>query len=201
MGLNEKIVELRKAQALSQEELAEKLNVSRQAVSRWETGTAMPDAANLLQLSRLFGVTTDYLLGAEQTGVGERKKTLAEDGRIFPYLMVLEVMAVLLQFMTTVILESGVFAILSCIPFLSLLGGFEYSYRHKTTERTVEVRRFRRKLYQVSAWLGLYFPVRLIVVNTIDWNLLLLRECMVLVLYITVAVCISLSLEKTTIKE
>jgi len=62
MTLYEKIVKLRKAEGLSQEALAEKLNVSRQAVSRWESGTASPDASNILQLSKLFGVTADYLL-------------------------------------------------------------------------------------------------------------------------------------------
>jgi transcriptional regulator with XRE-family HTH domain len=63
--LNEKILTLRKKQGLSQEELAEKLNVSRQAVSRWEVGSAQPDASNILQLSKLFGVTADYLLNDE----------------------------------------------------------------------------------------------------------------------------------------
>lgn len=65
MKLSEKILKLRKRQGLSQEELAEKLNVSRQAVSRWEMGSALPDASNILQLSKLFGVTADYLLNDE----------------------------------------------------------------------------------------------------------------------------------------
>ena len=62
MKLSDKIIKLRKAKGWSQEELAEKLNVSRQAVSRWENGTALPDANNILQLSRLFQVSADYLL-------------------------------------------------------------------------------------------------------------------------------------------
>ena len=62
MKLSEKIVKLRKENGLSQEELAQRLAVSRQAVSRWETDSALPDAANLLQLSRLFSVSADYLL-------------------------------------------------------------------------------------------------------------------------------------------
>ena len=62
MKLAEKIVTLRKQKGLSQEALAEHLNVSRQAVSRWELGTALPDATNILQLSKLFEVSTDYLL-------------------------------------------------------------------------------------------------------------------------------------------
>ncbi len=65
MQLSEKILTLRKQSGMSQEELAEKLNVSRQAVSRWEVGSAQPDASNVLQLSKLFEVTADYLLNDE----------------------------------------------------------------------------------------------------------------------------------------
>lgn len=68
MKLSEKIVNLRKARNMSQEELAENLGVSRQAVSRWEVGSALPDASNILQLSKLFGVSADYLLNDEYKG-------------------------------------------------------------------------------------------------------------------------------------
>ena len=62
MKMPDKIIRLRKANGWSQEELAEKVDVSRQAISRWENGTALPDAQNVLQISKLFHVTTDYLL-------------------------------------------------------------------------------------------------------------------------------------------
>ena len=62
MKLPDKIIKHRKENGWSQEDFAEKLNVSRQAVSRWENGTALPDAQNILQISKLFHVTTDYLL-------------------------------------------------------------------------------------------------------------------------------------------
>lgn len=62
MKLPEKLVTLRKQRGLSQEAVAERLGVSRQAVSRWEQGSAQPDAGNLFQLSRLFQVSADYLL-------------------------------------------------------------------------------------------------------------------------------------------
>ena len=65
MTFAEKVFKLRRQAGLSQEELAEKLSVSRQAISRWEMGIALPDAANLLQLSRLFDVTVDYLIKDE----------------------------------------------------------------------------------------------------------------------------------------
>lgn len=65
MKLNEKIYQLRKNSNMSQEELADKLNISRQALSRWENGTAQPAANNVVEISKLFGVTTDYLLNDE----------------------------------------------------------------------------------------------------------------------------------------
>ena len=65
MILADKIIRLRKKNGWSQEELAEKMNVSRQAVSKWEGAQTVPDLGKVLQLSQLFGVTTDYLLKDE----------------------------------------------------------------------------------------------------------------------------------------
>lgn len=65
MTFAEKLFELRKKNGFSQEELAEKIGVSRQAVSRWEGGETMPDSPNLLTISNLFGVSADYLLRDE----------------------------------------------------------------------------------------------------------------------------------------
>lgn len=61
----DKLIRLRKKNGWSQEELAEKLNVSRQAVSKWEGAQTVPELEKLLQMSALFGVTTDYLLKDE----------------------------------------------------------------------------------------------------------------------------------------
>ena len=62
MILADKIIELRKRQGMSQEELAEKLGVSRQSVSKWEGAQSTPDLNRILQLSEIFGVSTDTLL-------------------------------------------------------------------------------------------------------------------------------------------
>lgn len=64
--LAEKIYEQRKALDLSQEQFAEKLGVSRQAVSKWESGQSMPDLDKIIAMSELFGVTTDFLLKNEK---------------------------------------------------------------------------------------------------------------------------------------
>lgn len=62
MDLSEKVLKLRKANNLSQEELAEQLDVSRQSVSKWESGQSVPEIDKLCMLSNIFNVTTDYLL-------------------------------------------------------------------------------------------------------------------------------------------
>ena len=62
MKLNEKLVALRKEKGLSQLKLAEMMNVSRQAISRWEVGAAVPSSENLKYLSKLYNVSLDYLL-------------------------------------------------------------------------------------------------------------------------------------------
>ena len=62
MEFGEKLQMLRKARGWSQEELAQQINVSRQALSKWESGASIADTENVIALSRLFGVSTDYLL-------------------------------------------------------------------------------------------------------------------------------------------
>lgn len=60
--LSDKIRELRRRSGLSQEELAERIDVSRQAVSKWELGAAVPTADKLVELADYFGVSLDYLM-------------------------------------------------------------------------------------------------------------------------------------------
>jgi len=62
MTLGEKIQALRKQYGISQEQLSAEMRVSRQAISKWEVGESIPDVDNIVQLSDIFNVTTDYLL-------------------------------------------------------------------------------------------------------------------------------------------
>ena len=62
MTFCDKLQALRKNKGLTQEELAEKINVSRAAVAKWEAGQSYPDISNLIQISDLMNVTVDYLL-------------------------------------------------------------------------------------------------------------------------------------------
>lgn len=78
MKIGTKISLHRKKAGYSQEELAAKLNISRQAISRWETGEAIPDTEKIVLLSTLFGVSTDYLLLEEIEDWQEGEKTTSE---------------------------------------------------------------------------------------------------------------------------
>lgn len=207
MKLPDKIVGLRKSNGMSQENLAEKLDVSRQAISRWESGAAMPDANNILQLSKLFDVTTDYLLNDDYQSDNDlpKVKEVQNDnlGQIMIYLVTLEVMILLMQFMTMFILQNVFFAFLSFLPFVAAIGGFEYAYQKKVSSATEKTKNFRRKFYKISAWLGLYFPIRFVIsmlakLYPRPYSVLLL-EVIVLVVYICAATSANLSIDKSYI--
>lgn len=204
MKLSDKLVGLRKSAGMSQEELAEKLNVSRQAVSRWEMGTAMPDAVNILQLSKLFHVTTDYLLNEEYESDADLPQVRAvkadgvHQGMIL--LVTLEVMSLILQFTAAIVLQSTFFTVLSFLPFVAAIGGFEYAYQKKADAQNEKTRQFRRRFYEISVWLGLYFPLRLLVQALMNcyprpYDTLVLEGVLAAV-YLLTAALITLRIEK-----
>ena len=204
MKLSDKLIGLRKSAGMSQEELAEKLNVSRQAVSRWEMGTAMPDAVNILQLSKLFHVTTDYLLNEEYESDADLPQVRAvkadgvHQGMIL--LVTLEVMSLILQFTAAILLQSTFFTVLSFLPFVAAVGGFEYAYQKKADAQNEKTRQFRRRFYEISVWLGLYFPLRLLVQAVMNcyprpYDTLVLEGVLAAV-YLLTAALITLRIEK-----
>lgn len=84
MNIGERIQKLRKSAGMSQEQLSEKLGVSRQAVSKWETGESQPELDKVVKLAEIFGVTADELLGGAKrpAGVPDNMKdnTETDDG-------------------------------------------------------------------------------------------------------------------------
>lgn len=166
MKLYEKILFLRKSKGMTQEELAERLDVSRQAVSRWESGTAMPDAGNILQLANLFEVTTDYLLredhGDKVDAIPAQKPQRGDPQIAVIVLAGIEAMMVLVQGISAFLLQNTVFTVLAMLPFAALVAGFELGWRKRADGADEKARACRVRFYQITAWLGLYFPVRLL---------------------------------------
>ena len=87
MTLSEKLYTLRKQSGLSQEQLAEQLNISRQAISKWESGQAVPETEKLLLLSNYFNVSLDYLLKDEAAPASAPAVSEAERARLLPGLI------------------------------------------------------------------------------------------------------------------
>ena len=79
MKLAEKLFELRKEKGWSQEKLAEQINVSRQSISKWESGQVLPEIEKIIELSKIFQVTTDYLLLDENSEKSSTTVILKED--------------------------------------------------------------------------------------------------------------------------
>lgn len=82
MVLSEKLAALRKEHGYSQLYVAERLNVSRQAISRWEVGSSVPSTENLMELSRLYGVSLDELVGHDAeipTQAATERETVHEE--------------------------------------------------------------------------------------------------------------------------
>ncbi len=86
MELKEKLVNLRKKKGLSQAELAEAIKVSRQAISRWEVGSVIPSADNLVWLSKFYEVSMDELMGVatNDTQPEDEEQQIVSKKQVFP---------------------------------------------------------------------------------------------------------------------
>lgn len=168
MTFGEKLLQLRKEHGLSQEELAEQLNVSRQAISRWEAGNSLPDTVHVVKLSKLFAVTTDYLLHDEYTSdrdipfVRYTENAIKQEHdrkRTFWILVGVQIFGCfwgLYGWLTFGAIYLGLSALL-----INLGGVIVFEIlRHRD-----EIwNRFRARYYRIAIWLSAYFPVRLMVI-------------------------------------
>lgn len=80
-NLNERLKTLRESSNLSQEDVANKLKISRQSISKWELGDAVPDIGKLMELSKIYNVSLDYLVGRDSSEkVKNTKKLCVKSG-------------------------------------------------------------------------------------------------------------------------
>ncbi len=123
MILADKIILQRKKLQMTQEELAEKMNVSRQAVSKWESAQAVPDLERILRLAELFGVTTDYLLKDSEESESFSPSPSSSDSCVRTLKMSEASDFIALRITAAKRIALGVFlCIISVIPLLALGG-------------------------------------------------------------------------------
>lgn len=174
MKLSEKILELRKQHGMSQEDLAERLGISRQAISRWESGTVLPDSVNVLQLSKLFGVTTDYLLNDDY--VDDKKPTEVQVsfkgidmGLHLPFVLLVAFQVMCASYQLIVGFMWGQMKISLYLTAASIIGIvlFQIVYRRNQLGAENSLKYYNR-FHTIAVWLNLYVPIR--------WVMLLLDK-------------------------
>lgn len=207
MVFAEKILLLRQKNGMTQEDLADALQVSRQAVSRWESGSAMPDAQHLLRISDLFEISVDQLLREEPIVMDRsdgRGASASHDDTLFIILITAEVMLLIMELITAYLLQRQFFTVLCFVPFAALLGGFEIGLRRCSVDGAAGYK-IRRRFYTASVWLGLYFPVRLFISTAMGlyprpYSSLLL-EGIIIFAYLSLAFVLTWLLRRITIKD
>jgi len=157
MNISERILHQRKIKGLSQEELADKIGVSRQAVSKWESEQSIPDIDKVVLMSELFEVSSDYLL----RGIEAEKS--AKDLAVSAYLYV--ALATFLNYagvVTTLIVwyeEKSSAALLVGAIFLGL-GGLMFSIGYLNADK--DQAEAKRLFWQINIWGLIFIPLALI---------------------------------------
>lgn len=173
MTFAEKLYTLRKQHQLSQEELADRLGVSRQAISRWEQGTVLPDVPNLIQISRLFSVSTDYLLNDDFASdkdipaVKDTEQQMQKENNRKTALIVLiglHALTFFWELMGYYVYQSVLIVLFGISMSILNIIAFEVGFHLKKADDIEIAGRYRRKYYQISVWLFSLFPIRMVVV-------------------------------------
>ena len=169
MTFAEKIQMLRKEKGWSQEELATRVPISRQAVSKWENGTSMPDTENVLALADLFGVNTDYLLREDCISGDDTPEThhREDTARLEQNRRVAWIVCVGFQYLGlfwivfgTLIDSSVLLPLLGVTIHISAIAGFEFGLHwHCALPDTAAI---RRKFYRISVWAFAWFPCQVL---------------------------------------
>ena len=153
MNIADRIQQLRKNQGMSQEELADRVGVSRQAVSKWESDQSLPDLEKLVLLSEIFETTTDYLLkGIEPAGKGEEWPSavaVSVFAVAWECVGLLAAVTIWLQWQTPLAVGIGLLLVIFGVVFF-LMGQLFH---------TQEKARAKRLCLVPVVWLGLWIPL------------------------------------------
>lgn len=128
MDLGKKIIEMRKNKNLSQEQLAETLNVSRQTISNWENGRFYPDIDALVKISKYFNIALDDLLASDSNVLKHLKVStdIVRSNKNILYAIILNIFLIILFVITGILLEESI-AIIIIIFIISIIS-FSYLF-------------------------------------------------------------------------
>ena len=207
MTFGEKLQQLRRERGWSQEELAAHIPISRQAISKWESGAAMPDPENVVAISRLFGVSTDYLLHDDYAGdqdipaVKDREAALKKRHKWDMAMMILigiQALAFFWQLAGSLIYQNHLIPLLGMTAHIMTIIGFEAGFRYFQKEADEEALSYRRTFYRVGVWLVSLFLCA--AVTRVFWSfyprphLWISERLSPLVLYLPLCIAITLLL-------
>lgn len=163
MKLNEKLLNLRKQKGLSQQELANQLNVSRQSVSKWELSESEPTLNNIIMLSEIFNVSTDYLLKDTENQNDNDKTKLSS---IF---LVIGTLVILLGALTSYMLYQERKDIISLLigVIIQVFGCILFEY-HALKEKDAKA---QKTFLSINIWLITLIPIKYFSEYTITYSL------------------------------
>jgi transcriptional regulator with XRE-family HTH domain len=197
MNIGEKIQQLRKSNNLSQEQLAVQLEVSRQAVSKWELNESTPDTDKIILISRIFSVSTDYLLleNQEVTDVIETEGKLSNDLQRSKSMTIAALFISFLGLIISFYSESfyieigfiiGMSIQVGAIVFFEvMIQNIESSIYHKG----------KKRFYLMNVWLFMPFPTLLFSSSTLRGNEIIWRYGTI-ALYFILSMIISVAITK-----
>lgn len=165
MNIGDKIQQLRKANNLSQEQLASQLDVSRQAVSKWELNESIPDTDKIIFLSKVFSVSTDYLLLDQNesfNGDSSANSASLDKQRVRSMLLaaiIISVMGLLISIGSLSFFDSQVGFLFGLAIQVLAVVFFEMSVHGVHPEIYVSA---RKRFYLMNVWLLLYSPSAII---------------------------------------
>lgn len=207
MTFGEKLQLLRKGRGWSQERLAEEIPISRQAVSKWESGAAMPDTENVVRISQLFSVSTDYLLHDDFTGDGDipavkrREEELQKARNRDTGMMILVglmAMGLFWQLAGALIYQNHLIVLLGMTAHITLIITFEAIFRRYQGDAEARVQRLL--FWQLTVWLVSLFPCS--AVTRVFWSywprphLQLWETLSPLLLYLPLCLAVTLVLQR-----
>lgn len=205
MTFAEKLQTLRKSKGLSQEQLAAQMEVSRQAVSKWELGESLPDIENVLRLGKLFAVSTDYLLKNEMTGTTEKAHEpvfdLLEDEKLQKAAFTASIGTLLIGLLCSLIgwktWQTPISVGVGLLVQLMGLIFFELSIsRVEQSKQRIE----RSRYYSSACWL--FLPIPVMAFTSFAFTLYprpyldLVKLLIAVILYCLICLCITLILRR-----